>query len=311
MPGVRSATLASALPLNPSRFAPVQFEGQPPLPLAQRPFAVIQTITPDYFRTMGAQLLHGRTFDEHDDANGRRVVIVNQTLAHRYWPNESAIGKHCSLGNISVEIVGVAGNIRNVALGAPASPEIYVPYPQLPTRSMNLVLRSTGDPQTLVPESRRLVASLDPDLPVTAVQTLDDLFAASRIGARFTMLLLAGFSGIALLLAIVGLYGAISYSVTQRTQELGIRMALGAARRDILALVIGQGLALTAVGIVLGAVVSLWATRLMSSLVFETQVTDVVTLAGSAAAFIAVSAIATYVPARRAARVDPATTLRA
>ena len=255
-------------------------------------------------------MLHGRAFTARDDADHPRVAIVNQTLAHRFWPHESAVGKHAYLSSPTVEIVGVAGDIRNVTLTAPPSPEIYFPYPQLPTRTMYLTLRAAGDPHGLMSASRRLVASLDSELPVTELKTLDEVLASSRVRARFAMLLLIVFSATALILAIVGLYGAISYSVAQLTQELSIRMALGAERGDIVALVIRQGLALTGIGLLLGVVASLALTRLMASLVFEVSVTDPVSFAGSALVFAAIALLASYIPARRATMVDPASALR-
>lgn len=312
LPGVRSAALESALPVNPNRFAPTAFEGQPPIPFPQRPLVEVETATPAYFATVGARVLRGRVFNDHDNADSARVVIVNDMLARRYWPNANPIGKHIYLGskNAASEVVGVVADIKNVTLAGPASPEMYFPYPQLPTRSMNLLLRTEGDPHALVSAARHLVASLDPDQPVTAVATLDELLASSRVGPRSTTWLLGLFSGMALVLAMVGIYGTISYSVLQRTSELGIRMALGADRRDIFAMVIRQGLLLAAVGVGAGIIASLAVTRLMSTLLFGVSAADPATFVGSALLFGTTAMLASYVPARRATLLDPTIALR-
>ncbi len=312
IPGVRSATLASALPLNPSRFAPMLFEGQAPVEMARRPHVVIQTIGPDYFSTMRTPLLRGRTFTEHDDAESNRVGIVNETLARRIWPGETPLGKHAYLGskNIAIEVVGVAADIKNVTLAGGTQPELYLPYPQLPTRNMYIAMRTAGDPHAAIADARRAIASLDAEQPVTEVRTLEEVLAGSRAGPRFIMLLLSIFSGTALILAIVGLYGTISYAVAQRTQELGIRMALGADRGAILGLVMRQGAMLAGLGIAAGVGASLALTRVMSSLLFHVSATDPRTFAGSALAFAAIALAASYVPARRATLVDPTEALR-
>jgi putative ABC transport system permease protein len=312
LPAVRSAALASALPLNPTRFSPMQFEGQPPAPLAERPTVVVETATPAYFTTMRTPLLRGRLFTEHDDAHAARVVIVNQRLARRFWPNDNPIGKHVYFGpkNVPAEVIGVVGDIRNIALAEPARAEVYLPYPQLPTRSMNLILRAAGDPRLLADTARHLVAGIDPGLPVTQVTTMDDLLRSSRVGPRFTTGLLAAFSAMALLLAAIGIYGTISYAVLQRTPELAIRMALGADRGAIVGMVVRQALLLVAAGVAAGAAASLLLARLMASELYGISATDPRTFIASAAVFAAIAVLASAVPARRAMRVDPAAALR-
>lgn len=312
MPGVRAAAAASALPVNPTRFSPMLFEGQPPLPLAQRPVVVIQTITPDYFAVMRTPLRKGRVFEDRDDTGAPRVAIVNETLSHRFWPTENAVGKRAYLGakGIPVEIVGVVGDIKNVTLAGPTLPEMYMPCEQLPVRSMNLMIRTVADPHALAAPARQRLATLDSEQAATAVQTLEEVLAGSRAGPRFTALLLGVFSATAFLLAVIGLYGAISYSVAQRTHEIGIRIALGASRSDILGLALGQALRLAVLGIALGLGASLALTRLLASQLFQVAPTDPATFSLCAIAFALVALLASYIPAQRAARVDPAIALR-
>jgi len=311
-PGVQSAAIASALPLNPSRFTPVLLEGQPPLPVAQRPVLAIETISPAYFATMRTPLVRGRLFTARDNAQAPGVAIVNQALARRYWPGANPIGKHIHLGTrvVPVEVVGVAGDIKNITLSAEPQPEIYLPFPQLPWRSMNLVVRTAGDPHGVATSLRREVAALDRDQTVTAIQTLEEVLGASRARPRLVAFLLGVFSTAAMLLAVVGIYGTISYSVAQRTQELGIRMALGAGRGEILAMVVRQGVALTLAGVLLGWSVSLACTHTMSSLLYDVSPVDPATFLSSALLFGGAALLASYMPALRATCVDPATALR-
>lgn len=312
IPGVRSAAGSSALPVSPSRFSPALLEGQPAIPLAQRPVMVLEMISPSYFETMRTPLLAGRMFTEHDDAQAPLVAIVNQTLAHRYWPNERAVGKNIYLGRLTVpmQVVGVTADIKNVKLAGAASPEIYMPFAQRPWRTINLILRTTGDPRTLIATARHLVASVDKDQPVTDVRTLEEVLAASRTQPRLMMLLLGVFSGVALVLALVGIYGTLSYLVAQRTQEMGIRIALGAGSNDILAMVMRQGMTITLAGVAIGLALSLVATRLLSSLLYQVSKTDPVTFVGVVIVFALVALLASYIPARRATRVDPTMAMR-
>jgi putative ABC transport system permease protein len=301
LPGVQSVAISSALPLTVTRMTPMLPEGQPMVPLGQRPVLNIQTISPDYASVLRVPLLAGRTFTEHDDASAPLVAIVNHALAARFWPNENPIGKHITIGRMAqpTEVVGVFGDIKNVSLAADANPEVMLPFPQLPWAALNLSIRTSGDPRSLVPAVRRQISRLDRDQPLTNLETLDELLESGSAEPRFTMLLLGIFSATALILAIVGIYGVIAYSVAQRTEELGIRMALGARRGDILKLVIGQGLVLTLTGIAIGLAGSLVLTRVL----------DPFTFALCAALFAAVAVVASYLPARRATRIDPAAAL--
>ena len=312
LPGVEAVAISSALPVNPSRFSPVLIEGQPAVPIGQRPVVNIQTISPDYTKVMRVPLLRGRTFTDHDDPKAAAVAIVNQALVRQFWPAENPIGKRIWLGrrNISCEVVGVLGDVKNQNLTTEPRPEILLPFPQLPWAALNVSLRTTADPHSLISAVRHQLSEIDKDQPVTNVQTMEELFDSARSQPRLTMFLLGIFSATALLLAIVGIYGVISYSVVQRTQELGIRMALGAARGDILKLVIGHGLVLTGAGILIGLVASFALTRVMSTLLYQVSTTDPLTFALSSALFTLVALTASYLPARRATRIDPTSALR-
>lgn len=312
LPGVRSATAASALPANPSRFSPALLEGQPERPLAQRPLFNIQTFAPGYVETLRIPLLRGRSFDEHDGANGRRVALINDTTARRFWPHQNPIGKRVWLGRQTdpVEVVGVLGDVRNVGLAADPQPEIYLPYAQLPWAFMNLIVRTEGDPHGIANAVRSSVLATDRDQSVTQVQTMDELLDQAAAQPRFTASLLGALSGTALLLAIVGIYGVISYSVAERTSEMGVRVALGAQRGDILRLVLRQGMGLVLGGILTGLVFSLGAMRLLASQLYHVSTADPPAFAGSAILFLIVAALANYIPAWRATNADPILALR-
>jgi predicted permease len=312
MPGVRSAAVCSALPVRPVRFSPVLVQGQPEIPLAARPLMAIQMVSPAYFRTLRVALRQGREFNERDDPGAPLVAVVNETLVRRYWPHDNPIGKHLLLGRMvkPTEVVGVAADVSNLSLAAAPEAEVYLPFPQRPWASMNLILRTAGDPRNLAGAARAAVAAVDRDQPVTAVNTMEEVLAASTAQQRFSVFLLGVFSVTALVLAAVGLYGAIAYSVAERTQEMGIRIALGADTGDILRMIVGQGLALALAGLVIGAVAALALTRLMSGLLFQVSAADPASFAAGALLFAVVAALASYLPARRATRVDPTEALR-
>jgi predicted permease len=312
VPGVRAATVSSALPLNPSRLSPALPEGQPVVPLAERPLFNIQTFEPGYVETMHVPLLGGREFSERDDAQAPKVVMVNQMLARRFWPKENPIGKHILVGRATTpsEVIGMLGDVRNASLAADVSPEIYLPFPQLPWASMNLVVRTAGDAPTFIAAVRGRVLAVDQDQPVTAVATMDEVMEQAAAQPRFTAWLLSALAAIALVLAVVGIYGAIAYSVAERTGELGVRLALGAGRADIVRLVLRQGLLLALSGTGVGLAASLGLTRLLESQLYRVSSTDPITFAGCALVFAVVAALASYLPARRAMRVDPMVALR-
>jgi predicted permease len=312
MPSVESAAVASALPVEPVRFSPVLVEGQPELALAARPVLALQMVSPAYFRTLRVALRQGREFGAADNADAPLVAVVNETLVRRFWPHENPIGKHLLVGRMvqPTEVVGVAADVNNLSLAAAPDPEVYLPFPQRPWSSMNLIIRTAGDPHHWAAAARAAVAGVDRDQPVTAVKTMEEVLATSTAQPRFSVFLLGLFSITALVLAAVGLYGAIAYSVAERTREMGVRIALGAATGDILRMVVGQGLALALAGLAIGTVAALALTRLISSLLFQVSAADPVSYAASAVLFAAVAALASYLPARRATRVDPIEALR-
>jgi putative ABC transport system permease protein len=311
LPGVQSAAVSSALPLTTVRLSPALPEGQPAVPLTERPFFNIQTLSPGYVAAMHVPLLAGREFTGHDE-QPPRVLMVNQTLAHRYWPNQNPIGKRIVVGRAAEgsEVVGVLGDIRNTGLAADTRPEIYIPFAQLPWASMNLLVRTAGDPRGYAAAVRRRVQAVDKDQPVTKVLSMEEVLAEGALQPRFVTTLLGGLAAIALVLAMVGIYSAVAYSVSQRTQEMGIRMALGAERWDILRLVLRQGLGPASVGIAIGVAVSLGLTRLMTKMLYHVSTADPATFAAGAMLFAAVAMLASYLPARRATRVDPMVALR-
>ncbi len=312
LPGVEASAISSALPLNPSRFSPVLVEGQAAVPLSQRPVLSIQTISPDYARVYHVPLLRGREFSEQDDASAPLVAIVNQALVHRFWPDENPIGKHLWLGRMTkpAEVVGVLGDVKNLSLVQNANPEVMLPFPQLPWATLNLSLRTSVEPHSIVPAVRRAILSIDKDQPITQVQSLDEILEAASAQPRFTMLLLGLFAATAFVLAIVGIYGVVAYSVSQRTHEVGIRMALGAVPDDILKMVVIQGMTLVGVGIAAGVAASLALSRLLASQLYQIRARDPITLAVSVVIFVAVALLASYLPARRATKVDPMVALR-
>jgi putative ABC transport system permease protein len=237
---------------------------------------------------------------------------VNETFARRFWPNQNPVGKHVTVGRWPepAQVVGVAADVRNKGLAQETQPQLYLAFPQLPWGNMNLLVRTSVAPLSVTSAVRAQIAALDRDQPVTSVQTADELMDSARAQPRFTMLLLAAFSATALVLSIVGIYGVLAYSVEQRRHELGIRMALGAERGDILRLVVRQGLILAAMGVALGTVGALAATQMMRSMLFNIGPRDVLTFVVAPIAFLGIALLASYLPARRATKVDPMEALR-
>jgi predicted permease len=261
---------------------------------------------------MRIPIRYGRELTDGDDAKAPRVVMVNEAAARRYWPRENPVGRHILLGRQPgpSEIVGVLGDVQNLAVGTDPQAEIFVPFAQIPWATQNLVVRTAGDPRSLTAAVRARVLALDRDQPVTGVQSMDELLEAGAAQPRFTTWLLGGLAATAFLLSMVGIYGVIAYSVAERTQEMGIRIALGADGRDILRLVLGHGLLLAGTGIAIGLAAAFALTRLMTALLYRVSVTDPLTFIAGPALFAAVALGASYLPARRAMRVDPATALR-
>ncbi|HWS87819.1 MAG TPA: ABC transporter permease [Pyrinomonadaceae bacterium] len=316
-PGVQAAAAVGTVFLsstpNSSWFS---IEGRPAFPPNERVEVPIDPVTPNYFRAMGVPLLKGRAFDARDRQDAPAVTVVNETFARRFFPGEEAVGKRIKYGPPDsdgqwITIVGVVGDTRRTGFDAAVRPETYLPHAQAPARGMMLVVRSSAaDPSALANAVRGAVSSLDREVPVFQVRTLDELLSGMMAQRRLNMLLLAIFAGVALLLAAVGIFGVMNYAVSQRTHEIGLRVALGAQGRDILRMVVGQGMALVLAGLVLGLVCALALTRLMSSLLYGVSAADPVTYAGIALLLAAVALLACYLPARRAMKVDPMEALR-
>lgn len=313
LPGVRDAAMSAALPLMVKRISPVLPEGQADVPLTQRPFLDIEAVSPKWFATMRVPLLGGRAFTDADDAHDPKVVIVNETFARRFWPGENPVGKHVVVGRgpAASEVVGVAADVRNMGLAQDAAAQVYLPFKQLPWGDMNLLVRTAVSPMSLAVAVREQVLAVDADQPVTAIQTADDLVDASRAQARFTAALLGVFSATALGLAMIGLYAVLAWTVAQRRQEMGIRLALGAERANIVWLVVRQGLLLVATGVGVGLSFGLLLTRFMASALYKTDARDVATFVVTPLAFLCVAVVACYLPARRATKVDPLEALKA
>ncbi|HKY29132.1 MAG TPA: ABC transporter permease [Pyrinomonadaceae bacterium] len=316
LPGVVNASVTWQLPLSgASASSSLHIEGQPDKP-ENIPTGVIHSAGPGYFRTMGIPLLKGRDFTDHDDMKSAPVIIVNETLAKRFFPGGDALGKRILPGYNATgkyqmrEIVAVVGDVKHQGLRGDVAPEFYYAQAQMPVNSLTLVVRTAGEPHALVSSVRKEVQAMDANAPVYGVVTAEEYLSRSLASTRFNMTLLAAFAAVALLLTAVGLYGVISFSVSQSTHEIGIRIALGAQTSDVLKLVIGQGMVLTFAGVAAGLAAAYWMTRLMSSLLFGVRATDSVTFAGVSLLLLAVAALACYVPARRASKVDPVVALR-
>ena len=315
LPGVQGAAATFTLPMMIFPQTPVQLANQPPQPLNQRPLAAIQDITTAYFRTLEVPFKRGRDFSERDTASAPFTAIINESLARVLWPaypnGLDPVGQHILIGvkPNPVEVVGIVADMHQ-ALDNDPLPAVFRPFDQYPLVSAGFIVRTAGDPLQYVHAVRDQALAIDPDQPVSAVQTMDDLMEAAGGERRAPLLLLGCFAGAALLLAVIGIYGVIAYSVAQRRQEVGIRRALGAQDADILRLVVGQGLALTLAGVALGIGGALALTRVLSDLLFHTKTIDPATFAGVALLFVLVAFAASYIPARRAMKVDPMFALR-
>jgi putative ABC transport system permease protein len=307
IPGVQNVGIINSLDAT----MPASVDEHAPVPQEQRPQVATNQVSGDYFRAMGIPLRAGRFFNARDVKGAPAVVIIDEALARKQFPGEDPLGKHLKVGDASREIVGVVGATRRYNLGDEPFPRAYLPYQQENWRSMTLVVRAqSGDPARLAPAVRRELAAIDKDQPIHSFKLLEESVAGWVTPQRFTTTLLACFAGLAALLAAVGIYGVMSYTVAQRTHEIGIRVALGAQGRDVLRLVVGRGMLLTLAGVFIGLAASLALTRLLKSLLFGVSETDPLTFALVALFMTAVALLACLVPARRAAKVDPMVALR-
>jgi putative ABC transport system permease protein len=317
LPGVLSASAVLPLPLDGDEVGTsLTIEGQP-VAEANRPRTAYCWVEPGYFHTVGIPLMKGRDFSPADDLKATPVVIINNTLARQFFPHLDPIGKRIKpgIGNGYKtaplrEIVGVVGDVRQYGLASAPGPAVYVPLAQSPLGSMNFVVRTEANPLSLVGAVREEMAEMDKNLPFYGVQTFDQYLGQRFAQPRFLTLLFGLFAALALALAAVGLYGLVSYSASQRTHEIGIRMALGAEKPDVLRLVVGQGFRLAILGVVLGIAGSFPLTRSLSSLLYGVKPTDPVTFTAVAFILVGVALLASYLPARRATEVDPMVALR-
>jgi predicted permease len=314
LPGV--TTVAAGLPVPFSgRGGSASFgiEGRPSPPGDPGPHGDIGFVTPNYFAALKIPFRSGRAFTDQDQLNTEPVVIIDETLAREYWPNENAIGKHIRRGSRAPwsTIVGIVGHAKQSDLaGDVVKGKYYYPLFQVAIPMATFVVRSQSDPAHLAGAIRDTVRTIDPTLALSDIKTLDDMVGNSLAPRRFVVTLLGIFAGMALLMAALGLYGVITYSVTQRTQEIGIRMALGAQRREVLRMVIGQGMQLAGIGAAIGLVASLSFNRVLKNQLFQVSAFDPLTFAVTALVLIGAALLASYIPAVRATRVDPMEALR-
>lgn len=317
IPGVQSAGAVLSLPVNSGINGSLSFsiEGRPVEP-GYEPVSGFQLVSSDYFKTMGIPVLHGRTITDTDNEDAPLVALVNQALADEHWPGENPLGNRIAWGNIEDDevelatIVGIVGNTRHSGLDEETRTEIYRPYSQAPMPFMTLVVKSAMEESSIVSALRSVVAEVDPGQPVIEAMTMDQVLAGSLGQRRFNMLLLGLFAGAALLMAAVGLYGVLSYSVTQRSREIGISMALGASTGHIVGKIVREGFRLIIIGLVIGTLGAVALTRLITSLIYGVSVTDPVTFILGILLMTAVALTACYLPALRASRLDPVSVLR-
>jgi putative ABC transport system permease protein len=319
LPGVESASGVSSLPLTTTFIARFRFtvDGRPPAAPNERLSANFRVIHYNYFKTMGIPLRSGRAFSEADGDQSPPVAIINESFKRRFWPDEDAVGKRITIpgiGNLSHEIVGVVSDVKHVALDQDAGWELYVPYQQKPLNVMSFVVRTAGDPTRLTPSVQQAILDVDPGQPIYDIKTMDQVVSDSLSQPRLYSALLGIFAAVALILAAVGIYGVMNHTVSQRIHEIGIRMALGAQRGDILRMIIGQGMGMALLGVGLGLaaalLLSFTATRFISGLLFTVGVRDLTTFVVAPILLAIIAFLSIYIPARRATRVEPMVALR-
>jgi putative ABC transport system permease protein len=335
LPGVESAAAASGLPLGNNGWqTSFVVDGQPPPERDHMPLMEACLVTPDYFRAMNIPVLRGRVFTDRDDRShlagkdlsklnedlreiaGVTAIVIDEEFAKRYWPNDDPIGKRIRLGgpdheNPLLEVIGVVGRVKMESLNQNSDRvQGYFAYNQLPLSDMTVIIEGASDPNQLIASVRNAVKSIDSDQPIYSPRTMDEIRGESVAGERLNLTLFSLFAGIALVLAIVGIYGVMSYSVTQRTHEIGIRMAIGARPRDVFKMILGHGMKLALIGVGIGLVGAFALTRLMATMLFGVEPTDATTFAGISLILITVALLACYLPGRRATKVEPTISLR-
>jgi putative ABC transport system permease protein len=313
LPGVEGASLSNLMPLSAhAGNDPFSIEGRQ-YKADNATWAAWQSVMPNYFRTLGIPFVAGRDFTDQGAAGIAGETVINETMARRYFPNENPIGKRISLGSPGppwLTIVGVVKDIRQRGLESAPGPDWYFPYSRRPSRYACLLLRTSGDRMSLASAVRNQISAIDRDQPVLAIKTMNEVVASTTAPRRFNTLSLAIFAAVALTLAATGIYSVISYSVTQRTREVGLRMALGAQPGDVVRLILKQGLTLTLIGVAAGVLGAIAAARVMSGLLYGVTATDSATFAAISLLLAIVATLACYLPARRAARVEPIAALR-
>ena len=315
LPGVESASAIDIMPLSDGgSIQPIAVEGRPVVPMAEQPEVAVRVVEFDFMRTMHIPLLEGRRFTNADIADSPGSILISDAMAKRIWPGENPIGKRLTLTFFPEkiqEVVGVVGNVKQDGLDiAEPAATLYLPMAQAPRQFMTVLMRTSAQPGALAPAVANAVHEIDREQPLLDVITMDMVLADSLSHQRFNMLLLGAFAGLAVLLAAIGLYSVLAYSVRRRVREIGVRMALGAQRMDVIRMILGQGVRLALIGVAIGVVAAFVLTRLMASQLFEVSVTDPLTFGGVALMLIVVAIAACYIPAQRAAKVDPMVALR-
>jgi putative ABC transport system permease protein len=334
LPGVESTAAASGLPLGNNGWqTSFVIDGQPPPPREQTPLMEACLVTPDYFKAMNIPVLRGRVFNDRDDRShlagrdlsklnesqrsiaGVNKIVIDEEFAKRYWPNEDAVGKRVKLGTTAdapnLEVIGVVGRVKMESLNQNSDRvQGYFAFNQSPSGGMTVIIKGASDPNQLISSVRGVVKSIDPDQPIYSPRTMNEIRAESVGQERLNLTLLSLFAGIALVLAIVGIYGVMSYSVTQRTQEIGIRMAIGARPLDVFKMIMGNGMKLALIGVALGLVGAFILTRFMATMLFGVAPTDAMTFGSISVLLILVALLACYLPGRRATKVEPTISLR-
>ena len=313
LPGIQSAGATTGLPLTLDiHGSDFRIEGHPEPEAGKEMIINTRSVSPGYFRTLGISLIKGRDFSDRDKSEAPAAAIINDELARIYFPGEDPIGKRISFDDRQswISIVGIIGDVKQLGLDSSAKPEVYFPYLQVVAPEMSLVIRTSSNPLSLAAALKSQIQVIDKDLPIDDAKTMQQLLAESSSGRRFNMLLLSVFAAVALVLAIVGIYGVMSYTVARRTHEIGIRVAVGAQPLDVFRMVIGQGMKLAIIGVACGLVGAFGLTRLMTTMLFGVEPTDPATFVSIAVLLTGVTLVACYIPARRATKVDPLVALR-